>query len=247
MSQDNDAVVTRVERDQFRLILRVGFVCLGVWLGALLAIGAVWPKPFAESWKLVLGQMMAGRAFSVSEGIELGFPWAFLLFQVALQDIIILLLLYQLLIAGYRKLTHVRFVGPLITGIHASAERHKNRVEPFGAIGIAAFVLFPFWSTGPLAGSVIGYMLGIRTWLVFVSVIVGNFLSVGCWIVFFAVLHGSLERIGAKLPCSLPLLVLLSVVGLAVVGHLWSRGKQLLTPACRRATFEAEPAADSQD
>ena len=243
MSQDNDAGGNRVERAQFRLILHVGFVCLGVWLLALLIMGTVWPKPFAESWKLVLGQMMAGRAFSVSEGIDLGFPWPFLLFQVALQDIIILLLLYQLLIAGYRKLTHVRFIGPLITGIHSSAERHKNRVEPFGAIGIAAFVLFPFWSTGPLAGSVVGYMLGIRTWLVFVSVIVGNFLSVGCWIVFFVVLNGSLERLGAKLPVSLPLIVLLSVLGIAIAGHVWNKGRRLLAPACRRAALEA----DTQD
>lgn len=211
-----------------RLITRLGYVCLAVWIAVLVGMGTAWPEPFSRSWRLVFGQMMAGRAFSVSEGINLGFPHIFLLFQVALQDIIILLLLYRLLIAGYRRVEKVRVIGPAIMRVRQSAEAHRSRVEPFGAIGIALFVLFPFWSTGPLVGSVLGYMLGIRTWLVFVSVIVGNLLSVGCWIFFFQSLADLMKHLNMKLPVSLPLMILLTVIVLGASYQVWSSRMSIL-------------------
>jgi hypothetical protein len=66
-------------------------------------------------------------------------------------------------------------------------------------------------------------MLGMRTWLVFVSVILGNFLSVGCWILFFDSLKGLTE----KLPVSLPLVILLTVVGLACAYRAWTLRQQI--------------------
>lgn len=226
MSEDVQVSVLDETR-QLRRITRVGFVSLAVWAALLLLMGARWPEPFTKSWRLVLGQMMAGRAYSVSEGLALGFPKVFLLFQVALQDIIILLLLYRLLVAGYKRVQRMPVIGPAIANIHASAERHKNKVEPYGAVGIALFVLFPFWSTGPLAGSVLGYMLGIRTWLVFVSVIIGNFLCVACWIWIFDRLFLFMQHIGAQLPISLPLAILLTVVIAGTVSQCWKNRRRI--------------------
>ncbi|MCP4640041.1 MAG: small multi-drug export protein [bacterium] len=211
---------------EYRHITRIGFYSMAAWGLILAGLAMVHPEPFIHAWKLVLGQMMAGRAYSVSAGIDMAFPKGFLLLQVALQDIIVLLLLYKLLIAGYNRVEKVPVIGTTFAKIHASASRHKNRVEPFGAVGVALFVLFPFWATGPLAGSVLGYMLGIRTWLVFASVIIGNFMSVACWILFFDTLHTFMTQIGARLPMSLPLMILVTVVAVACVCRLWSlRGR----------------------
>lgn len=232
MSELIEKPVLRLDR-QLRLITRTGFVCLGVWMALLVGVAVAQPDPFIHSWRLVLGQLVAGRAFSVSAGVELGFPQLFLLIQIALQDLIILLLLYQLLIAGYRRVERFRVIGRVIRSIRVSAEQHKKHVEPFGAIGLMLFVLFPFWSTGALAGGVVGYMLGIRTWLVFLSIIIGNFLSVGCWILFFQSLSAFVDRSGARLPVSLPLVVLITVVVIAV-GYrawVWFRGSGQPTPA----------------
>jgi uncharacterized membrane protein len=211
-----------------RSMERVGQLCLTVWICTLVTFGIIWPEPFAKVWRLVLGQVVAGRAFSVSEGLALGFPKSFLLIQCAFQDIIILLLLYPLLIAGYRRVVEWRLVGSAIANIRATADRHKSKVEPFGALGLVLFVAFPFWSTGALAGAVVGYMLGMRTWIVFTSVILGNFITVGLWIYFFDALQTYVDRLGIQPPASLPLIILIFVLVAAGTYRAWSLRKRLL-------------------
>ena len=167
---------------RLRAISHIGQVCLAVWIAVLVVLGIMWPDPYAGAWQLVLGQIVGGRAFSISHGLNSGFSRIFLLAQCSMQDIIILLLLYPLIVAGYRRAIEVRIVGPAIMNIHATAEKHRHAIEPYGAVGLIAFVFFPFWSTGALAGGVLGYLIGMRTWVTFLSVIVGNILSVGCWL-----------------------------------------------------------------
>ncbi len=203
---------------RLRFIERMGQACLSVWVAVLISLGIVWPDPYADAWQLVLQQIVGGRALSVSSGISRGFSNVFLLFQCSLQDIIILLLLYPLLVAGYRRVVEMRIVGPAILSIRNAAERHKSKVEPYGAIGLMVFVFFPFWSTGALAGGVIGYLIGMRTWVTFGSVIVGNFLAVASWIWLFDRMNEYSNLIGHNVPW-----VILAIVLLAAAAHqIWS-------------------------
>jgi len=187
-----------------------------VWILVLIVLGLVWPTPYAGAWQLVLAQIVGGRALSISLGMSAGFPWYFLLVQCSLQDIIILLLLYPLIVFGYRRVVEMRIVGPAIMNIRATAERNKSRVEPYGAIGLTAFVFFPFWSTGALAGGVIGYLLGMRTWITFTSVIIGNVLSVACWLFLFKHMRAIAEPLGPLFP----FLVLVIILAGASVFHV---------------------------
>jgi Sec-independent protein secretion pathway component TatC len=43
------------------------------------------------------------------------------------------------------------------------------------------FVIFTFWSTGPLVGVMVGYLLGMSTRLTFTTVIVGDIIAVAAW------------------------------------------------------------------
>ncbi len=194
------------------VIERTGQICLSVWVAVLVVLGVVWPEPYAGTWQLVLRQIALGRAGSISIGLEQEFSKVFLLLQCSLQDVIILLLLYPLLVASYRRVVEIRIVGPAIHNIRASAERHKSKIEPYGAIGLAAFVFFPFWSTGVLAGGVLGYLLGMRTWVTFTSLIVGNFLAVACWIFFFEKLSEMSETLGSQMPLIVFLIVLFAAI-----------------------------------
>ena len=217
-----------------RLIEHVGQACLTIWIAVLVTVGIVWPDPYSKAWQLVLGQIAAGRALSVSAGLSLGFSKIFLLFQCALQDIIILLLLYPLLVAGYRRVVEMRFVGDALANIRATADRHKSMVAPFGSAGLVIFVFFPFWSTGALAGGLIGYLLGMRTSHVFASVIVGNFLAVGCWIWLFDQMRKVSESMGDRLPIA----ILVGVIVIAGVFRVWRLRKKW---AETRANGGADP------
>lgn len=197
---------------RLQVIERIGQVCLTVWVTILIVLGVLWPRPYAQVWQLILEQFVGGRALSISAGLAGGFPKLFLLIQCSLQDIVVLLLCYPLLVAGYRRTVEMRIVGPAIANIRATAERHKSRIEPFGAIGLAVFVFFPFWTTGALAGGVLGYLLGIRTRITFASIIIGNFLAVGCWIFLFDRMNQFSETVGHRIPWIILAIVLTTAV-----------------------------------
>ncbi len=196
-----------------RLIEKTGLICLVIYLAVLIGIAVAKPEPYAGAWHLVVGNLFLGRAYNITVGLKEGYHRLYLFFQCGLGDIILLLLVYPLLVAGYRRAIEWRFIGPSIANIRATAEKHKHRVERFGAAGLLLFVFFPAWSTGPLVAGVVGYLVGMRTYVVFTSVIVGNFLSVAAWIWLIEWMH----RFSASLGYWLPWIVAGSVVSLAVV------------------------------
>ncbi|HOJ31963.1 MAG TPA: small multi-drug export protein [Candidatus Hydrogenedentes bacterium] len=188
-----------------------GVLCLTFWALALFLLGTWEPDPYAEAWRLIVGQLLVGRAYSVSAGLKHGFPKFFLLAQCSLQDMVILLVLYPIIVGGYRRIVEYRFLGDALANIRATAERHKESVAKYGVVGLVAFVFFPLWSTGALAGGVIGYLLGMRTRDVFSAVIVGNFLSVACWLWLFDQMRRFSEVFGDIIPG----LILFTALGVA--------------------------------
>lgn len=168
-----------------RLIERSGQLVLTGTIVFFVVLGVMFPEPYADVWQLILTHMVAGRAGNVGYGLELGFSPVFLLFQCAVQDFIILLLCYPLIVAGYRKAVEWPYIGSTLEGIRQSADKHKTRIEPFGVVGLMVFVIFPFWSTGPLVGAVVGFLIGMRTWVAFTSVMVGNVIAVALWVFLF--------------------------------------------------------------
>ena len=219
-----------------RRIERLGQSCLAVWVAVMVFLGVFLGNPYDKVWQLVLGQIMAGRALSVSTGLNLGFSRWFLLFQVSIQDIIVLLLLYPFVVAGYRRAVEMSFIGRTVVNIRAAAERHKDKVQPWGGLGLIAFVLFPFWSTGALAGGVAGYLIGLPTWVTFTSVIIGNCIAVALWILLFDQMAALSETAMAYAPATIVILVIVVLAFYAIRKVLRYRSRRRE----RQTTTESE-------
>lgn len=168
-----------------RLMRRIGWSMFGVWATTLVVWGAVRPEPYAQGWRLVVELAFLGRLLNVADGIGSGFSRVYLLIQSGPQDVILLLLVYPLVVSAYEGAERSGLIRRSIDTVRKTAERNMRFVEPFGAIGLWIFVFFPFWSTGVLVGGVVGYLLGLRTWVVFGSVLSGHFISVVSLIWFF--------------------------------------------------------------
>lgn len=179
-------------RPELRRIQRFGWGLFLVWSATLVAFALVQPEPYVHGWRLVLELLFLGRAVSIADGIASGFGSFYLMFQNSLEDIVLLLLVYPLVVAAYEDVAGHRLLRKTITRVRRTAEANRKVVEPWGVIGLWTFVFFPFWSTGALVGSVIGYLLGMRTWVVFTSVLTGHFLSVAALVWFFDFTHETL-------------------------------------------------------
>lgn len=210
------------QSEQLRLIGRLGWLLFAGWATVLCAWAIVVPDPCAQGWRLVLELLFLGRAVSIADGVTSGFSNAYLLAQSGPQDIILLLVLYPWIVAAYESSVTLPLVGRGIRRLRVTAARHKSKVEPWGALGLWIFVFFPFWSTGALVGGVVGYLLGMRTRVVFASVFAGHALSVVGLIWFFDAMQRFSEPFSEGLASYLPWIVVAVLLAVAVASRIYN-------------------------
>jgi uncharacterized membrane protein len=201
-----------------RVIRTAGHLCLiGILIFWVVSYRVKGP-PYDRVWELVLAQLFGGRAGGVGWGLEKGFSTWYLLFHCMMYDFIIMLYIYPFFVTGYQFLERVPFVGKALNAIHNTAIRNKARIQPFGVIGLICFVFFPFWSTGPLVGVIVGYLIGLRTWVTFTSVIAGNIAAISLWILAYDSLRSYSPR--------LALFLLIVIFAFAMAGTFYARLKR---------------------
>ena len=94
-----------------------------------------------------------------------------------------------------------------------AAEAHHDVVIRFGIPGLMFFVWFPFFMTGPLIGSVIGFMLGLRTWVNITVVLTGTYLAILSWAILLRRIHERVEAYNPYAPVVLVTILILILVG----------------------------------
>lgn len=218
-----------------RYIRATGHVCLVGLLTIFVLLFKYRGAPYDQVWHLVLAQLLSGRAGSTGLGLQKGINHYYLFFQISMQDFIIMLYVYPWFVTGYQHLSRFPVVGPALSGAHELALRHKSRIAPYGSIGLILFVLFPFWSTGPLVGVLVGYLIGLRTWATFASVIAGNLAAVSAWILFY-------DRLNTYSPKA-ALVFLIAVFVLVTAGTFIARFRR----THRQRTLTASPGASGSE
>ncbi len=248
MTNSDDAVKNQGEPSPgtLRFIRGAGHVSLVGTLVLFIVLGIVYQDteaPYAEVWHLILAHFAGGRALNAAVGIQKGFNSYFLLFQSCMQDFIIMFYLYPLFITGYRQVSRLPFVGHVLKDVRRLALRHKDKIAPYGAIGLMVFVIFPFWSTGPLVGVVVGYMLGISTAVTFTMVMLGDIIAVAAWIWAY-------DRV-KDYNHTLALLILVIIFAIAVGGTFYarvlSRKRKRAGAAAPENSTETSPPAKTDD
>ncbi len=191
-----------------RRIALAGWCLSAAYITVLVTWGVLDPDPYSQGWRLVLELAFLGRVVSLADGIASGFSQTYLLIQTGFQDIITLLIFYPLAVAAYQGSSKKGLLSGSINRMRRTAEKHRHIVEPVGVIGLWLFVLFPFWSTGVLVGSVVGYLIGLRTTTVFASVFSSHVISVVSLIWFFDSMRGVIEAFDQSLVRFLPWMIL---------------------------------------
>jgi len=152
------------------------------WLGIKLLFSP-------EQSQLLIGmtatELFFGRAAAMAFGYTLGLGHRTVIPICIIIETILVLIFYPLFVFSWRHLLVIKRLKNVFERIQKSAETHKDKVQKYGVIGLFAFVWFPFWMTGPVVGSVIGFLLGLRVWLNMTVVLTGTCLAiVGCVLQF---------------------------------------------------------------
>ncbi len=208
-----------------RLLRRPEGKILLAGLGVLLAYGTVvgltrvWSQhAFHSLWTMTLTHIVGGPAAGMTWGYNHGLStWVVIPANMAIQTFLVLLF-YPLFVFSCRRLLVIAPLEAAMSRARAAAEAHHKAVVRYGVPGIFLFVVIPLPMTGPLVGSAIGFLIGLRPWVNVVTVLAATYVAVIGWGIALHRLVGWLEEFGLLLPYLLVAALLL--VGLGV--HVWS-------------------------
>ena len=171
--------------DTVRVIMRLGHGSLIFTLLLFIVLGGINrnnpDSPYGEIWALVLAHIFFGRAGNAGVGLEFGFSPLFLMYQAFVQDFIVMCYLYPVFVRGHSLITRLPAIGKRINRLHEMAVARRDQIRPFGIVGLFLFVAFPFWSTGPIVGVLVGHLMGLRAVIIFATVVVADALATAAW------------------------------------------------------------------
>lgn len=191
------------------------------WL-LVIALGVGWMVE--PDWTLVFAAMtglnlLIGRAAGMSFGYANGLDHTVVICSNVLVETIQVLVFYPLFVLSWRNLVDVRRLRRVLVGMRRSAEASRPRVARFGMLGLFVFVFLPFWMTGPVVGSIIGFLLGLKSRQTLGIVLVATYAAIGAWALLFEQLNDLLAIYGRYAAFASVLVLAAAVLAVRRFGH----------------------------
>jgi uncharacterized membrane protein len=196
------------------LIAGIAFAVLYL---AVVGLTRLWSRElFRVLWTMTGTHILGGRFAGILWGFNHDLPhWLVVLVSMLIETSLVLLF-YPLFVFSYSKLIVIEPLRETMERTQRAAEAHHATIVKYGVPGLLIFVWFPFWMTGPVVGSVIGFLIGLRPWVNLTVVLVGTYVAVFCWGLVLRPLQGMLEGLGPYVPISLVGLILLIAVSIRI-------------------------------
>lgn len=204
--------------------------------GSLFAIGCcmliLWIETIAALWRtsheLWLGMLtmgfthiVAGRAASIAQATQLALPAPLIVLLATYFDTMTVFVMFPVLVFSYKNFLERRFFRKHMQPVFESARKGMGYLGRFKIVGVFLFVWFPFWMTGIISGSVLGFLIGLKTWVNMVTVILGSVTAEICWVFAYDRLFSWLGGVHQAIPVAVSLII----IGGLVVGRVM-RGRR---------------------
>lgn len=148
----------------------------------IIVISFIYKDISVKLLSMIATHLLSGRAGGISVGLNAQLPdWAVIITATTI-DSLVVLLLYPLFVLSCRRYFKPKLLKNVLDRSMNAAEKSKSKIRKYGAVGLFFFVWFPLHMTGPLVGSIIGFMLGLNTLINLAIVITGTFLAVLSWV-----------------------------------------------------------------
>ena len=183
------------------------------WLGIKLLLS---PDESQVLIGITATELMCGRAAAMAFGYTMGLGHKTVIPICMIIETILVFIFYPLFVFSWRHLLVVKWLKNILERIQKSAETHKDKVQKYGVVGLFAFVWFPFWMTGPVVGSVIGFLLGMRIWLNMTVVLTGTYVAIVGWAFLLRHFHKQVASYSSYAAMVLTALLIFVII----VGHL---------------------------
>lgn len=200
-------------------MLVAGLVLAGL---LLLGLGIGWtlfPENILQYAAMTGLNLLIGPGAGMSFGYASGMSHLQVVPLNMLVETLHVLVFYPLFVLGWRHLLDLPALKSFVARMHEAAEMRGGMVRKFGIAGLVVFVFVPFWMTGPVVGSIIGFLIGLRPWVNLAIVLTTTYVAISLW----ALLLNELSAWAATFDRLAPWALLVAIILIAAAGHLLHR------------------------
>ena len=194
------------------LLLGIASALAGLIVMGLIAFWS--PQTSRMMGAMIFTDIVFGMIVSMSVGYANGFGHALVIPVVMWVETVLVLLFYPVFVLSLLKLVEFPRLKRFLDRTHAAAERHHDRGRRYGVPGLFLFVWFPFWMTGPVLGSAVGYLLGFPAWLTLSVVLAGAYVTIVGWAYLLFDLYIRAAVFGSWAPLLIVGLVILVILAI---------------------------------
>ena len=177
---------------------RVFIFGLAMVLGLIGLIIALWlhTPEHAQSLALAfLAHSFGGRAAGVGLCLMAGLPTLWNIAYNFYLEVLIVCFTYSLFVLSINHRIQFPWAISMTRNLMDKARKHKGKIEKYGWIGLYLFVMIPLPVTGPVVGSIIGYMLRMSILRNMSAVLLGTLTAIIAWVYCFEFLEDHLHMI----------------------------------------------------
>jgi len=172
----------------------------GIFMSVLLAgvIGYFGRTDLQTARTLILvliAHTFGGRAAGISLCIMGNVNEAWTIVYNFYLEILIVCFTYSTFVLSVHHYITYRPVRLFFIRLERNARRQKHKIENYGWLGLFVFVMAPLPVTGPVIGSIIGYLLRMSLWRNFTAIFLGTFTAIVIWTLSFDFLDAHIHVI----------------------------------------------------
>jgi uncharacterized membrane protein len=210
-ANNEDSIWRKILLSREGRVFVIGSCMLILWVSVILTLWRLQHPMWLHVLTMGFTELLIGRAAAIAQATQLGLHPVLIVFLATYVDAMTVFILYPPLVLSCRGLLEREPLGERVKPILEAAQKSVSRFVKFKVAGVFVFVWFPFWMTGVVVGSVLGYLLGLKVWVNMTTVTISTMLAAVCWVVAYDKLYewlGGLHR-GASLVATLLIIITL--------------------------------------
>ncbi len=133
---------------------------------------------------IVFTNLLVGRVPALSFGYAADLSHFTVISINIVTEMILVTAIYPLFVFSLKGVLKVKVLEDFFTEVQKKKNEHQKKFDKYGRFGLFVFVFIPFWMTGPIVGSIIGFLIGMKHYVVIFIVFIATIISITLWGLF---------------------------------------------------------------
>ena len=133
---------------------------------------------------IVFTNLLVGRVPALSFGYAAELSNFVVISVNVITEMILVTLIYPLFVFSIKGVFKVKVLEEFFQEVQKKKKEHQEKFDRYGKFGLFVFVFIPFWMTGPIVGSIIGFLIGMKHYMIIFIVFIATIISISLWGLF---------------------------------------------------------------